>query len=261
MAELFAVTPGRRALVTGGASGIGLGTARRLRELGAAVAVADLTQAIAGMSAQDRADLVAIPMDVTSESAVAEGVAHAVEALGTLDTLVNCAGVFQFRALEDISTTEWDTILSVNLRGTFLVMRQAMPHLKASGQGRIVNVASDAGKRGFPLLGAYCASKFAVVGLTQAVATEVAASGVRVNAVCPATIAETSMGRTVIAQKIELGYGVDAAEVVARGAASFPLQRVGTVADAVDAILFLISEGSSWITGESIDVDGGSLAG
>jgi NAD(P)-dependent dehydrogenase (short-subunit alcohol dehydrogenase family) len=169
--------------------------------------------------------------------------------------------VFQFRALEQISTKEWDRILDVNLRGTFLVMREAMPHLKASGRGRIVNISSDAGKTGFALLGAYCASKFAVVGLTQAIAVEVAGHGVRVNAVCPGTVAETAMGKVVVAQKIELGYGRSPEEVVRRGAESFPLRRVGTVADVVDAIMFLISENSSWITGESINIDGGSLAG
>ena len=113
----------------------------------------------------------------------------------------------------------------------------------------------------FALLGAYCASKFGVVGLTQAVAVEAAPHGVRVNAVCPATIAETGMGRVVIEQKIELGYGKSPEEVVERGAASFPLRRVGATADVVDAVMFLISESSAWITGESINVDGGSLAG
>jgi NAD(P)-dependent dehydrogenase (short-subunit alcohol dehydrogenase family) len=125
----------------------------------------------------------------------------------------------------------------------------------------VVNISSDAGKTGFALLGAYCASKFGVLGLTQAVAVEAAPHGVRVNAVCPATIAETGMGRVVIEQKIELGYGRSPEEVVERGAASFPLQRVGTTADVVDAVMFLISESSAWITGESINVDGGSLAG
>ena len=115
---------------------------------------------------------------------------------------------------KEITTAEWDRILDVNLRGTFLVMREAMPHLKASGRGRVVNISSDAGKTGFALLGAYCASKFAVVGLTQAVAVEVAPHGVRVNAVCPGTIAETGMGRVVIEQKIELGYGQSPEEVV-----------------------------------------------
>ena len=176
--------------------------------------------------------------------------AAAAAVMGGLDTLVNSAGVFQFRALEDIATAEWDHILDVNLRGTFLVMREAMPHLKASGRGRVVNISSDAGKTGFALLGAYCASKFAVVGLTQAIAVEVAAQGVRVNAVCPGTVAETGMGRVVIEQKIELGFGRSAEEVVRRGAELFPLRRVGTVADVVDAIMFLISESSSWITGE-----------
>jgi meso-butanediol dehydrogenase / (S,S)-butanediol dehydrogenase / diacetyl reductase len=259
MAELLSFSPGRRALVTGGASGLGLGAARRLLDAGAAVAVADLPAALDRFG-EDKT-LIRIPMDVTEEASVAAGVGAAAMKLGGLDTLVNSAGIFQFRQLEEIATAEWDRILDVNLRGTFLAMREAMPHLKASGRGRVVNISSDAGKTGFPLLAAYCASKFGVVGLTQAVAVEVAPEGVRVNAVCPGTIAETGMGRVVIEQKIELGYGRSPEEVVRRGAESFPLQRVGTTADVVDAIMFLISESSGWITGESINIDGGSLAG
>jgi NAD(P)-dependent dehydrogenase (short-subunit alcohol dehydrogenase family) len=261
MAELFTLTPGRRALVTGGAGGIGLGAARRLRDFGAKVALADMPRALERLDPTDAAGFTAIPMDVTDEASVKAGITAASERLGGLDTLVNSAGIFQFRAIEGIATSEWDRILDVNLRGTFLVMREAMPHLKASGIGRVVNISSDAGKKGFPLLAAYCASKFGVIGLTQAVAVEVAPQGVRVNAVCPGTVAETQMGKVVIDQKIELGYGASPEEVVRRGAASFPLQRVGTVADVVEAILFLVSESSSWITGESINIDGGSLAG
>jgi len=261
MAELFSFSPDRRALVTGGASGLGLGAAQRLLEIGARVAIADLPQALERLAPEEKARFLPIAMDVSDDSAVVAGVAAAAKGLGGLDTLVNSAGVFQFRALEGITTAEWDRILDVNLRGTFLVMREAMAHLKASGRGRVVNISSDAGKTGFALLGAYCASKFGVVGLTQAVAVETAPHGVRVNAVCPATIAETGMGRVVIEQKIELGYGKSPEEVVERGAASFPLRRVGATADVVDAVMFLISESSAWITGESINVDGGSLAG
>jgi meso-butanediol dehydrogenase / (S,S)-butanediol dehydrogenase / diacetyl reductase len=253
--------PRRLALVTGGASGIGLGVARRLAALGAEVAIADLPQSLQRLGAGDRDQFIGIPMDVTDDGSVGAGVARAREQLGGLDTVVNSAGVFQFRALEAITTAEWDWILAVNLRGTFLVMREAMPHLKASGRGRVVNIASDAGKRGFALIGAYTASKFGVVGLTQAIAAEVAPDGVRVNAVCPSTISETGMGRVVIEQKIELGYGATPEQVMERGAASFPLRRLGTVADVADTVVFLISESSSWITGESINVDGGSLAG
>lgn len=254
-------SPHRLALVTGGASGFGLGVAERLVGLGAAVAIADLPRALERLDATQRERFVPIPMDVTDDAAVVAGVGAARERLGGLDTLVNCAGVFQFRALEAITTAEWDWILDVNLRGTFLVMREAMPHLKACGRGRVVNIASDAGKRGWPLIGAYVASKFGVVGLTQAIAAEVAPYGVRVNAVCPSTVADTGMGQVVLAQKIELGYGADAAEVLQRGAESFPLRRLGTVSDVVDAVMFLLSESSGWITGESLNIDGGSLAG
>ncbi len=233
----------------------------RLLDIGAKVAIADLPAALDRMDAAERSRFLPIAMDVTDDASVASGVADAAKALGGLDTLVNSAGVFQFRAIEGIATAEWDRILDVNLKGTFLVMREAMPHLKASKRGRVVNIASDAGKKGFALLGAYCASKFGVVGLTQAIGAEVAPDGVRVNAVCPGTVAETGMGQVVIEQKIELGYGGSPEEIVRRGADSFPLKRVGTVADVVSATLFLISESSNWIAGESINVDGGSLAG
>ncbi len=261
MGEMFSFSKDRRALVTGGASGLGLGAAKRLVEIGAKVAISDLQPALDRMSDADRKAFVPIAMDVTDDASVVAGVAAAAKALGGIDTLVNSAGVFQFRSLEQISTAEWDRIIDVNLRGTFLVMREAMPHLKESKRGRVVNIASDAGKKGFERLAAYCASKFAVVGLTQAVAVEVAPSGVRVNAVCPGTVAETGMGKVVIEQKIELGFGANPTEVVQRGAQSFPLRRVGTVDDVVSAIMFLISESSGWITGESLNIDGGSLCG
>ena len=261
MVELFPFAPERKALVTGGASGIGRGVSEALLTIGARVAIADLPAAIERLDQEARARFVTVPVDVTDDGSVADGVATAAAALGGLDTLVNSAGVFQFRPIEDIATGEWDRIIDVNLKGTFLAMREAMPHLKASRRGRVVNISSDAGKRGFALLGAYCASKFGVIGLTQAVGAEVAPDGVRVNAVCPGSVSETDMGRVVIDQKIALGYGASADEVVARGAATFPLRRVGTVADVVSAVMFLISESSNWITGESINIDGGSLAG
>jgi len=261
MADIFVFAPERRALVTGGASGLGLGVARALRDIGATVAIADLTAALERMDPEEKRLYLPVAMDVTDDASVSIGVAAAAKTLGGIDTLVNSAGVFQFRALEGIATAEWDRILDVNLKGTFLVMRETMPYLKASQRGRVVNIASDAGKKGFPLLAAYCASKFGVVGLTQAVGAEVAPDGVRVNAVCPGTVAETGMGKLVAGQKVELGWGKNVDEVLRRGADSFPLKRVGTVADVVAAIMFLISESANWITGESINIDGGSLSG
>ena len=250
-----------RALVSGGAGGIGQAVARRLAGLGASVAIADLPAALDALA--DTADIgfVRVPMDLRDEASVRTGMAMAVAQLDGLDTVVTAAGICRLARLEDVSSDEWSATLDINLGGTFLVMREAMPHLKASGRGRIVNVASDAGKRGYPLLGAYCASKFAVVGLTQAIAAEVAADGVRVNAVCPSTIADTGMGEAVAAQRIALGQAADAEELAQRRLARFPLGRPGSVHDVTEAVLFLLSDSSSWITGEAINIDGGSLAG
>jgi NAD(P)-dependent dehydrogenase (short-subunit alcohol dehydrogenase family) len=259
----LAWSPGRRALVTGGASGLGLGLVERLAAVGARVVALDVdATALSALAARFPAGEVrTAQVDVTDDAAVDAAVAAAVTELGGLDLLVNSAGVFAFRSIEATDPALWDRILDVNLRGTYLVLRAAIPALKASGHAAVVNIASDAGKRGYPLLAAYCASKFGVVGLTQAVAAEVAGDGVRVNAVCPATVAETGMGAQVAREKVELGWGRDVAEVLERGAASFPLGRVGTVDDVVEATMFLLSDSAAWITGEALNVDGGEMAG
>ena len=259
----LAWSPGRRAIVTGGASGLGLGIVERLAGAGARVVALDVdAAALATLAARFPAGEVRTArVDVTDDAAVDAAVAAAVAELGGLDLLVNSAGVFAFRSIEATDPTLWDRILDVNLRGTYLVLRAAMPALKASSHAAVVNIASDAGKRGYPLLAAYCASKFGVVGLTQAVAAEVAGDGVRINAVCPATVADTGMGAQVAREKVELGWGRDTEEVLAHGAASFPLGRVGQVADVVEATMFLLSDSAEWITGESLNVDGGEMAG
>jgi len=257
---MFELARGRTALITGGASGFGFAVAERLLASGARVAIADVREAEV-QAAADRLDgAVPIVMDVTDRAAVIAGVARAAEAMGGLDTLVNSAGVFEFRPFEEVSEREWDWIIDVNLKGVFLSCQAAMPFLRDSGRGRIVNVSSDAGKKGYALISTYVASKFGVVGLTQSLAAEYGPHGVTVNAVCPATVSETGMGQKVLEQKVRL-FGKPAERVLADGAASFPLQRLGTVADVADAILFLISESAGWISGESINIDGGNLSG
>jgi NAD(P)-dependent dehydrogenase (short-subunit alcohol dehydrogenase family) len=213
------------------------------------------------MPIADGASIVRVPMDVTDEDSVRRGVGLAVEGLDGLDGVVNAAGICRLAPIADLATRDWDDTIAINLTGTFLVLRETVPHLRAAGAGSIVNLSSNAGKRGYPALGAYCASKFGVIGLTQALAAEVGAWGIRVNAVCPATIAETGMGEDVARQRVTLGFADSLEELAAQRARSYPLGRVGTVVDVVEAVLFLLSDSSAWISGESVNIDGGSLAG
>jgi NAD(P)-dependent dehydrogenase (short-subunit alcohol dehydrogenase family) len=250
-----------RTLVTGGAGGIGLGVVRRLLEHGGSVAVADLPDPLDRLTDVDLADVVRVPTDVTDEASVRRAVGHAAERLDGLDRVVNAAGTCRLAPVAELATGDWEATLAVNLTGTFLVLREALPHLRAAGTASVVNLSSNAGKRGYPTLGAYCASKFGVIGLTQSLAAEVGPWGIRVNAVCPAVIAETGMGADVARQRVALGFADSLEDLAAERARSYPLGRVGTVADVVEAVLFLLSDGSAWISGESVNIDGGSLAG
>lgn len=257
---MFEIAAGRKALITGGASGFGFGVADRLMTAGASVAIADVDATAIQSAAARLPGVLPIVMDVTDRASVVRGTTQAVGAFGGLDTLVNCAGVFEFRPFEEISEREWDWIVGVNLKGVFLSCQAAMPLLRASGRGRIVNISSDAGKKGYALISSYVASKFGVVGLTESLAAEFGPFGVTVNAVCPSTVSDTRMGQKVLEQKVQL-FKKPAQRVLEEGASSYPLRRLGTVADVADTIMFLISESAGWISGESINIDGGNLSG
>ena len=258
----------RKAFITGGASGFGLGTAKELVAIDAQVIIADINEdSLENAQQEINSDLVDIcVVDVSNKDSLATAINDAAVKMGGLDTLVNSAGVIEIKVLEDISEQEWDWVMDINAKGTFLAIQAAMPYLKESKNGRVVNLSSDAGKKGFAMITSYVSSKFAVTGMTQSISQEAAPYGVTVNAVCPSSIPETEMGKKVAAQKIplykEMGFSKDdLTTILKEGAAYFPLGKFGTVEDIVSLIMYLISENASWITGESINIDGGTLSG
>ena len=202
----------------------------------------------------------ATAVDVRDPASVAAAIDEAATAMGGLDRVVNSAGVFRFVSLLDIGEAAWDQTIDVNLKGTFLVCQAAIPHLRAAGGGRIVNVSSIAGVRGGPRSADYIASKWGVVGLTKAIAAEFGPDGIVANAVAPATIPDTPMGRRSLDQKIEMGWGVDVEDTIANQSRNYPLRRLGSAADVARTICFLLSEDAAWMSGQVIGVDGGATA-
>ena len=252
------IAPGRKALVTGGASGFGLAIARRLRAAGADVAIVDLP----GERLESARDDVALALaaDVRSPGEVRAAVSAAGEAFAGLDTLVASAGVIHIKPLEDVSEPDWDATLDVNLKGAFLTAQAAAPMLKDSGRGRVVAISSDAGRRGFSWIQAYCASKFGLIGLIESLAVELAPDQVTVNCVCPVGCPTTAMGQEVLHWKVRRGR-VSPAEIMATTARTNPLGRNATEDDVADAVMFFVSDEAAFLTGVSLDVDGGAHLG
>jgi len=250
----------KSALVTGAGRGIGKGIATCLAEAGAKVLIADIDaesakETAAEIEAKGQRAL-ALQTDVTDALQVAAMVRTAVEEFGGLDIAVNNAGIVGSKELADIAEAEWDRMLAVNLKSVFLCCKEEAPLMAKNGGGAIVNLASVAGKIGFPGLSHYCASKYAVVGFTNAIAKEYAQQGVRINAICPGLVG-TDMwlgDQGLAALWKEEGETVEAAWQ--RNVASLLPQGVPqTPQDMGETVVFLAT--APHIVGQAINIDGG----
>lgn len=247
---------GRTALVTGAASGIGAAIATRLAEAGVRVALADLDLDRARAVADTLRDAVALEVDVTRRASVDAAVTVAETVLGPLDIVCANAGVSSMRPALDLTEEDWDFNFDVNARGVFLTNQAACRAFLASGRrGVIVNTASLAAKVAAPLLAHYSASKFAVLGWTQALAKEMAPHGIRVNAVCPGFV-KTSMQDREIVWEGEL-RGMTPEAVLAEYVSLTPLGRIEEPDDVARVVLFLVSDASAFMTGQGVNVTGG----
>lgn len=246
----------RIALVTGAGGGIGRAIASALATAGHRVALLDVDEAqLAQTAVGGDGEFRQHQVDVTDAAAIASAVSGISDTWGAPHVVVNAAGISTMAKLVDIREDEWDATMAVNAKGTFLVMRAVLPAMIARRAGSIINIASVAGIEGAELLSHYCASKFAVVGLTQAAAKEVAPFGIRVNAVCPGLIRTPMQDREVV-WEAELSGGTP--EQIRQGYVDMtPLARLGTPADVARLVTFLAADSSDFITGQSIHVDGG----
>jgi meso-butanediol dehydrogenase / (S,S)-butanediol dehydrogenase / diacetyl reductase len=250
---------GKVALVTGAGGGIGSGVALALGRAGATVAIADLkAEQLEGTRRAleaTGAKCLALPTDVTVASQVEATVAAVISRCGKLDVLVNCAGIIYVVDCVETTEEQWDRTIAVNAKGVFLCCRAAARHMSQRKQGKIVNIASMIGKTGVRRYTHYCASKFAVIGFTQALAMEMAPFGVNVNAVCPG-IVDTGMLRFEIDVLSRIrGVTKEVIEQELKG--QVPLGRYETPQDVAEMVLFLASEHAAYITGQSYNTTGG----
>jgi meso-butanediol dehydrogenase / (S,S)-butanediol dehydrogenase / diacetyl reductase len=251
----------RNALITGGASGFGFRIAERLADDGASVALLDVDSTrLEDAVARIGSGALALTADVRSPASVGEAVAECEATLGGLDTLVLSAGVIETKPLADVTEEDWDRTLDVNLKGAFLTAQAAAPALRSSGRGRIVAISSDAGRRGFAMTHAYCASKFGLIGLIESLAAELAPDAVTANCVCPVGCPTTGMGQQLLASKVAAS-GAAAQEIMRRTARGNPLGRNASEDDVADAVVFFVSDAAAFLTGVALDVDGGAHLG
>lgn len=248
---------GKVAIVTGAGSGIGRGIALLLAEMGASIAVLEIDDAKGSNTAAEVQDqsgqAVSVHCDVRSASDCRRAVETTIQKWGKIDILCNCAGIAIRKNILELAEEEWDLALDVTLKGIFLLSREVIPHMIRNGGGSIINIGSGWSLKGGPKAASYCAAKGGAVNLTRAMAIDHGPHNIRVNCICPGDI-DTPMLRSECAQ---LGGNVQS---FMKEAANRPLARVGMPEDVANAVLFLASPMSNWITGTALVVDGGGLA-
>ncbi|MBO6602717.1 MAG: SDR family oxidoreductase [Roseicyclus sp.] len=251
---------GKTALITGGAAGIGLETARLFLTRGAKVAIVDLKEGDLDQAARDldAGDaLLTIAADVSSVEDTRRYVERTVADFGELDIFFNNAGIEgKVAPLVEQDIADFDRVMAVNVRGAFLGLQHVLPVMMKQGRGSIINMSSIAGLKGSPNVAPYITSKHAVVGLTRAAAIEAAGANVRVNSVHPSPI-NTRMMRA-LEEGFNPGHGAEVKEQLEH---SIPLARYGEAGDVANLVLFLASDASAFITGAQYPVDGGMAAG
>ena len=237
---------GQFAIVTGAATGIGEGIAARLADAGATVCIADIDGTEAARTARRIGHgAQSIAVDVTIPSSVEAAIQGLLQGNKSIDILVNNAGVAGKAApLWEQTDSDWLKVLAVNLNGVFFMCRAVVPHMRSRGYGRIVNIASVAGKEGNPNMVAYSASKSGVIGLTKSIAKEVASEGICINAISPAVIRTKILDQLTPAQ---VAYMVE----------RIPMKRTGQPEEVAAVVHFLASRDSSFVTGQCYDVSGG----
>jgi NAD(P)-dependent dehydrogenase (short-subunit alcohol dehydrogenase family) len=246
---------GKRVVVSGGASGIGLACAKYVVAEGGSVMIGDVNERDGEVAAEALGPAGRfVRCDVRSERDVEALVAETVKTFGRVDGLVNCAGMLVYGPLTEISADRWDESFAVNARSVFFACRAAIPELRAAGGGAIVNMSSMAGLRGGSGLTLYSATKAAMIGLTVSLALELAPDRIRVNAVCPGWI-DTAFNKPVI-------DGIGGAEATAQVVRqTTPLGRMGTAEEVAALVAYLVSEESAFVTAQALSINGGSYNG
>ena len=244
---------GKAVLVTGATSGIGNACAMGFAERGAAVACVgrkrDALESVCAAIRGTGADVLPVKADLSIDTELDDAVTKTVERFGGIDVLVNAAGHISSGTIENTSDQAWDDMMNVNVRATFRLMQKAMPSL-IERKGNVVNVSSVTGLRSFPGVLAYCVSKAAVDQLTRCAALEVAAKGVRVNAVNPGVVVTEIHRRGGMSEE-------DYAAFLERSKQTHPLGRVGRPEEIAELVTFLASDDATWITGATYSIDGG----
>ena len=251
---------GKVAVITGGSRGIGKAIAERLSEEGARVCVAANEKGVhataAALVAQKRTAL-GVEVDVTSKDQVVALYERVARELGEVDISVQNAGVITIARVEDMTEAEWDRVMAVNTKGVFLCCQEAAKRMLAAGKkGRLVNTASGQARQGFIYTPHYAASKFGVVGITQSLAKELARRGITVNAFCPGIIATDMWSYNDAAWGKLLG-DYKPGELMAEWVENIPVGRGGTGEDVASLVAFLASDEAEYITGQTVNVDGG----
>ena len=244
---------GKKAIITGGASGFGRQTALRFVEEGAEVAIFDLNlegakKVVAEIEALG-GKAFAFQVNVAQENSVKAAFADAFDALGVVDILINCAGMGRSAEIQDLTLDQWQLLLDVNMTGTFLCSREVIPHMIQRQYGKIVNLASICAQTGRKVAVDYAGSKSGIVGITRALALQVAKDGINVNAIAPGPIATPLFEKNYTKEQMLALMS------------TIPFKRMGTPMDIANLLLFLSSDESGWITGECIAINGGAFMG